>query len=421
MIRIVTHEDASSFEIKRTAHQDVLEKVTAIVADIRENGDAALFSYSKKFDGVQAFEVPQADIEAAFENTDENFKRILTRAKDNITAYHALQKRTGFIHESDGVVMGQRIIPLERVGVYVPGGTSAYPSTVLMDAIPAKIAGVREIIMVSPPQKDGKLSADVLAAAKIAGVDRVFAMGGAHAIAALAYGTETVPMVDKIVGPGNIWVVTAKKLVYGQVGLDMVAGPSDILIIADNLANPAFVAADLLSQAEHGALSQAILITTSEALAKAVQTELSVQLAKLPRREEAEASLRDNGMIILTSSLKASADLANKIAPEHLELCVNEPFALLPLIKNAGSVFLGHFTPEALGDYMAGPNHTLPTEGTARFSSPLSVDDFCKKSSFLYYSKDAFNQIASDVAEFAAREGLKAHAESAIVRTKREG
>ena len=319
------------------------------------------------------------------------------------------------------MITGFRYLPLERVGIYVPGGTASYPSTVLMNALPAKIAGVKEVVMVTPPNKaTGKVRDELLAAAWLAGVDRVFAIGGAQAVAALAYGTETVPKVDKIVGPGNIFVATAKRRVFGLVDIDMIAGPSEILVIADGNSDPAFVAADLLSQAEHDKLASAVLITTSPALAQQVQAEVERQLADLPRQEIARCSMENNGKILLADSLEEAVSLSNRIAPEHLELCVDDPFALLPQIKNAGSVFLGRSAPEALGDYLAGPNHTLPTSGTARFSSPLSVDDFIKKSSYLWYTPEALARVGDRVADFAAREGLDAHGRSVLIRTQKE-
>ena len=395
------------------------EAVAGIIADVRKNGDEAVLSYTAKFDGVnlEALEVTEKEKQAAIANVDADFLEILKEAAENISAYHSKQKRNGFLMtEQPGVVLGQKITALDCVGIYVPGGTAAYPSTVLMDAIPAKLAGVGEIIMVTPPCADGTISADILAAAHVAGVDRIFKIGGAQAVAALAYGTKSVPRVDKIVGPGNIFVATAKRMVYGQVDIDMIAGPSEILVIADSTANPEHIAADLLSQAEHDKLAASFLVTTDEAFAKEVAQELERQLSVLPREEIARSSIENNGAIIITGSLENAVDISNRIAPEHLEVCTAEPFALLPVIKHAGSIFLGMNAPEALGDYFAGPNHTLPTSGTARFASGLSVDDFIKKSSIIYYERDAFLQKADRIADFARHEGLEAHARSVLVR-----
>ena len=357
------------------------------------------------------------EIDAAWEAVDPHFQKTLEMARENIAAFHRRQLHDDFvITDQPGIVLGQRYTPIERVGVYVPGGTASYPSTVLMDVVPAKLAGVKEIIMVTPPAPDGSIKAEILAAAKVAGVDRIFKLGGAGAVAALAYGTQSVPRVDKIVGPGNIFVATAKRKVFGLVNIDMIAGPSEILVVADGGCNPAWVAADLLSQAEHDKLASAVLVTDSETLAQAVAEELERQLAALPRREIAAASIDNNGKIILTDSLEKAVEIANRIAPEHLELSVADPFALLPSVRNAGSIFLGRHVPEALGDYLAGPNHTLPTSGTARFSSPLGVDDFVKRSSFLYYSPKALEKVADRVVEFAQREGLDAHGRSVSIR-----
>lgn len=396
------------------------ETVAKIIADVRQNGDAAVKEYCRRFDGAapDVLEVTRAERQAAFESADPEWIRILKRAAENIRAFHEKQKRTGFfMDEKPGVVMGQRVLPLKRVGIYVPGGTASYPSTVLMNCIPAKIAGVSEVVMVTPA-RDGKISGDILAAAEIAGVDRIFKIGGAQAVAALCYGTESVPKADKIVGPGNLYVATAKRMVYGLVDIDMVAGPSEILIIADETANPAHVAADMLSQAEHDRLASAVLVTTSGQLAADVSAEIESQLEKLPRRDIAREAIDLYSAVIVSDTLETAAKISNEIAPEHLELCVDAPFGLLPLIENAGSVFLGKYAPEALGDYFAGPNHTLPTSGTARFSSPLSVDDFVKKSSFLYYEKEALSKEAADIAAFARREGLEAHARSVESRLK---
>lgn len=352
----------------------------------------------------------------AFSQTDETFISVLSEAKENITRFHSRQVRNSFIiNETDGVITGQKIVPIEKVGLYVPGGTAAYPSSVLMNCIPAKIAGVKEIVMVTPPT-GGAVNPAILAAAKIAGVDRIFKIGGAQAVAALAYGTESVPMVDKIVGPGNVYVAEAKRQVFGKVAIDMIAGPSEILVIADGKSNPKFVAADLLSQAEHDKNAGAVLICDSFELAERVQREIEIQLLRLPRQEIARASVENNGKIIVTDSISAAIEAANEIAPEHLELCLDNPFDYLDKIKHAGSVFMGRFCPEALGDYFAGPNHTLPTGGTARFSSPLSVDDFVKKTQYTYYTDSAFSKIADKVAYFAEKEGLSAHARSASIR-----
>ena len=398
--------------------QDVDGVVADIIARVRREGDAALYAYSRQFDGaaLDGLEVGPQELETAFNSVDKAFLSILERSAANITAFHTRQKRQGFvIDDAPGVVMGQKVTALDRVGVYVPGGTASYPSTVLMDVLPARIAGVGEIIMATPA-KNGVIPAEILAAARVAGVDRIFKIGGAQAIAALSYGTESVPRVDKIVGPGNVYVATAKRMVYGRVDIDMIAGPSEILVLADGTANPAHVAADLLSQAEHDVLASAVLVTTSQALADRVAQELEAQLNALPRERIARPSIENYGAIVVVDTLEQGIDVANRIAPEHMEVCVDEPFALLPLIRHAGSIFLGKNVPEALGDYFAGPNHTLPTNGTARFSSPLSVDDFTKKSSFIYYDKGALSRVAGDVAAFARREGLDGHARSVEIR-----
>ncbi|WP_337399622.1 histidinol dehydrogenase [Congzhengia sp.] len=397
---------------------NVADVVSEIIKTVREEGDSALFAYCEKFDKavLDSLEVPQSEIDEAFAQMDETFIKVLSEAKENITQFHSRQVRSSFIiNETDGVVTGQKVIPIEKVGLYVPGGTAAYPSSVLMNAIPAKIAGVKEIVMVTPPT-GGSVNPAILAAAKIAGVDRIFRIGGAQAVAALAYGTESVPKVDKIVGPGNAYVAEAKRQVFGRVAIDMIAGPSEILVVADEKSNPKYVAADLLSQAEHDKNASAVLICTSQELAVAVQQEIEIQLSSLPREEIARASIESNGKIIVTGSITDAISVANEIAPEHLELCMDNPFDYLDKIKNAGSIFMGRFCPEALGDYFAGPNHTLPTSGTARFSSPLSVDDFVKKSQYTYYTDEAFSKIADKVAYFAEKEGLSAHARSATVR-----
>ena len=400
---------------------DVSAAVGEIIENVKKNGDRALLAYTEKFDGVklESIKVTKEEIDEALRETEPEFMRILVRAAKNISAFHSRQKRTSFIIDDEpGVVMGQKIIPMDRAGIYVPGGTAAYPSTVLMDAIPAKLAGVKEIVMVTPPGKDGKVNSAILAAAGVAGVDSIYKVGGAQAIAALAYGTESVPRVDKIVGPGNAFVAEAKKQVYGQVSIDMIAGPSEIMIVSDGKSDPRALAADLLSQAEHDKLASAVLVTDSMRLAKEVQTEIEKQLPTLERREIARASIDNNGKIIVTDDFTKAIDVANRIAPEHLELCVDEPFDYLDRIRHAGSVFMGRNCPEALGDYMAGPNHTLPTGGTARFSSPLSVDDFVKKTQFTYFTADALSRLNKDVAYFARKEGLTAHAASALIRTE---
>ncbi|MBE5782989.1 MAG: histidinol dehydrogenase [Clostridiales bacterium] len=401
------------------AGNEIEAAVDEIIACVRAKGDQALMEYAARFDKaeISAVEVSEEEIEEAFRACDEGFLDTLRKAKENIWAFHAHQARNSFtVAEENGKVLGQRIIPLKRVGLYVPGGTASYPSSVLMNAIPPKIAGVKEIVITTPPGKDGKVAPAILCAAKIAGVNKIIKSGGAQAVAALAYGTESVPAVDKIVGPGNVYVATAKRRVYGIVDIDMIAGPSEILVLADGKSNPAYVAADLLSQAEHDQLASAILVTDSEELAKAVQAEVEKQLNKLPRQEIARASIENNGKIIVAHDLYQGVEIANLIAPEHLEICVDEPFSYLGAIESAGSVFLGRNAPEALGDYWAGPNHTLPTSGTARFSSPLSVDDFVKKSQFLYYSREALEQAKDHIVSFANREGLSAHANSVAIR-----
>ena len=421
MIRIMKLKEIAPEEIfaRSNPQVDVSAVVREILAAVRAQGDKALYDYCEKFDHVAlpSLEVSQAEKDEAMQAVDPAFLEILRMAAENIRAFHRQQVRTSFIlTDRPGVVMGQKIMPIEKVGLYVPGGTAAYPSTVLMDAIPAKIAGCREIVIVTPPGKDGKVPAAILAAAQIAGVDRVFKVGGAQAVAALAYGTKTLPKVDKIVGPGNAFVAEAKRQVFGLVAIDMIAGPSEILVLADGSCDAKVVAADLLSQAEHDKMASAVLVTDSEALAEAVAQEIERQLKTLPREEIARASIDNNGKIIVTGDLAAAIDVANALAPEHLELCVEQPFDYLDRITNAGSIFLGKNCPEALGDYLAGPNHTLPTSGTARFSSPLSVDDFVKKSQYTYFTRDALGQVAEQIAAFARQEGLEAHARSAVVR-----
>ena len=401
------------------AEENVSAAVDAVLAEVKKNGDSALRVYTKRFDGadLQQLQVTKEELDEAWESLDAEFIKTLEMAAENIRVFHEKQVHQDFVlTDKPGIVMGQRYTPIEKVGICVPSSPVAFPSTILMNVIPAKIAGVKEIVIVTPPDENGKISAEALAAALIAGADQIFKVGGAQAVAALAYGTESVPKVDKIVGPGGIFVATAKRKVFGQVDIDMIAGPSEILVVADGGANPAWVAADLLSQAEHDTLASPVLVTDSADLAAAVQAEVERQLELLPRRDVARKSVDDNGKIIVTDDIEKAVDAANLIAPEHLELCVEEPFALLPRVKNAGSIFLGRSAPEALGDYFAGPNHTQPTSGTARFSSPLSVDDFVKKSSFLYYTQDALAAVTDRVADFARREGLHAHARSVTIR-----
>jgi histidinol dehydrogenase len=403
---------------RTTGNGDVAAVVSEILKNVRENGDSALLKYCRKFDNAEpgSLEVTKSEIDKAFEKADKEFVSALKKARENIAEFHAQQMRNGFIiSRENGVVTGQKIVPLKRVGIYVPGGTAAYPSSVLMNAVPAKIAGVKEVIMATP-SKGGNVNPDILAAAKIAGVDRIFKIGGAQAIAALAFGTETVPRVDKIAGPGNAYVAEAKKQVFGDVGIDMIAGPSEILIIADEGSRDKHLAADMLSQAEHDRDAAAVLITDSEKIAEEVKGELERQIIKLPRREIARCSIDNNGKIIIVDSIKTAVSLANKLAPEHLEICVDNPFDYLGSVENAGSVFLGRNCPEAAGDYIAGPNHTLPTGGTARFSSPLSVDDFVKKIQYTYYTKNALSEAAEDISLLAEKEGLSAHAKSVMVR-----
>ena len=421
MIKIMKYGQISASEIfaRNESELDVSDIVTDIIADVRKNGDAALLAYAKKFDKAEltSLEVSDAEIEEAFASVEPEFVEILREAAANIRAFHEKQMRQGFaLRQENGVVIGQKITPIEKAGLYVPGGTAAYPSTVLMDSIPAKIAGCKEICIATPPSANGRINPVILAAAKIAGVDRIFKMGGAQAIAALAYGTQSVPKVDKIVGPGNAFVAEAKRQVFGRVSIDMIAGPSEILVIADGKSDPAYVAADLLSQAEHDKMASAVLVTDSEELALQVQTEIEKQLSKLPREEIARVSIENNGKIIIAENFDDVLAVANEIAPEHLELCVDNPFDYLDKVQNAGSIFMGRYCPEALGDYFAGPNHTLPTSGTARFSSPLSVDDFIKKTQYTYYTKEALDKVGQKVAFFAEKEGLSAHARSATIR-----
>ena len=421
MISIKKYADMKSDPIflRESRSYGVEGAVSEILQAVQTNGDRALFDFTHRFDRAElaSLAVSQDEIEAAFASVDAGLIEVMREAAENIRAFHSRQVRPGFvIADKPGIVLGQRVLPLERVGLYVPGGTASYPSTVLMDAIPAKLAGVPEVVMVTPPAPDGSVSPVILAAAKIAGVDKIFKLGGAQAVAALAYGTESVPRVDKIVGPGNAYVAEAKRQVFGLVDIDMIAGPSEILIVADGASNPAHVAADMLSQAEHDKMASAVLVTDSEALARDVQAELERQIPLLPRAEIARASIDANGKIILVGSIAEAIGISNAIAPEHLEICVDNPFDYLSRVTSAGSVFLGRHCPEALGDYFAGPNHTLPTGGTARFSSPLSVDDFVKKSAFSYYDGDALRAAAGKIAAFAESEGLHAHARSALIR-----
>ena len=426
MIRIAKADGVSERELinqLKARSGEIDRKVTSAVTDIlnnvKQNGDDAVREYTLKFDRhmPSKFEISREEIDSSPDKCDRDFILALYKAADNIRDFHARQKQQSWLEpKQNGVILGQRIRGLKRVGVYVPGGTAAYPSSVLMNVIPAKIAGVKEIVMVTPPQKDGTANPDILAAAKIAGVDRVFLMGGAQAVAALAYGTQSVPKVDKIVGPGNIFVATAKKLLYGTVDIDMIAGPSEILIVADKSANPKFLAADLMSQAEHDKMASAILLTTSEETANETAKELSRQMQTLERRDIIEQSLNDFGAIIVCKDISEAVDFANELAPEHLELAVENPMEYIGRVDNAGSVFLGHYSPEPLGDYFAGPNHVLPTSGTARFFSPLSVDSFIKKSSFIYYTEPALSEAKDDIIKLAETEGLTAHANSIKVR-----
>ena len=424
MIKILKLDEANKIKIFERAvnyenNINLHDAVANIINDVKARGDDALRDYELKFDKVnlENLEVTRDEMSEALNLVEPEFLEILKRAANNIKDFHARQVRNNFIvDKADGVILGQRIIPLEKVGLYIPGGTAAYPSSVLMNAIPAKLAGVEQIIMTTPPMSNGKVNPNILAAALVAGVNKIYKLGGAQAIAALAFGTESVVKVDKITGPGNMYVAEAKRQVFGHVAIDMIAGPSEILVIADANNKASWLAADLLSQAEHDVNASAVLITSSENLAREVQQEIEAQLDKLERHEIARASIENNGKIILVNNLDRAVEIANEIAPEHLELCVDEPFNWLGKIKNAGSVFLGRYCPEALGDYYAGPNHTLPTSGTARFSSPLSVDDFVKKSQFIYYTQEAMSKAAQDVADFAYKEGLTGHAASALSR-----
>ncbi len=421
MIKILKYGEVENSEIfaRVVPKTDVESIVSEIIANVRKNGDKALFEYCEKFDKAKlsSLLVTPKELADAMDKVEPEFVEVLKKAATNIRKFHEKQVRNGFIiNDENGIVMGQKVIPIDRAGLYVPGGTAAYPSTVLMNAIPAKIAGCKEVVMVTPPGADGSINPAILAAANIAGVDKIFKVGGAQAVAALAYGTESVPKVDKIVGPGNAFVAEAKRQVFGQVSIDMIAGPSEILVVADGKSNPKFVAADLLSQAEHDKLASAVLVTDSEELANAVSLELERQIPMLERCEIARCSIDDNGKIIVADDLKKAIEIANEIAPEHLELCVDNPFDYLGEIRHAGSVFMGRSCPEALGDYFSGANHTLPTGGTAKFSSPLSVDDFVKKTQYTYYTEDALSRVANDIDLFAKKEGLTAHAKSATIR-----
>ena len=425
MIRIFDNEietkDILSREI--AAYPEFEGTVKEIIAVVREKGDRALIEYAEKFDRVSldSLVVSDDEIKEAFEKVDPALIEVIKTAKENIEEYHRMQLRQGFrLEKRGGIVLGQKITPIEKAGIYVPGGTASYPSTVLMNAVPAKIAGVKQTVMTTPPGRDGKVKPEILAAASICGVDKIIKCGGAQAIAALAYGTESVPKVDKIVGPGNIFVALAKRQVFGVVNIDMIAGPSEILVVADGNAEPAFVAADLLSQAEHDKLASAVLVTDSRALADKVSAELERQIPLLEREEIARASIDNNGKIIVVESVERAIEIANLIAPEHLELYLDEPFKYLDSVQNAGSVFLGKYSPEPLGDYFAGPNHTLPTGGSARFSSALSVDDFIKKTQYIYYPESELEKVSQDIAAFARSEGLGAHAAAVEIRFKKE-
>ena len=424
MIRILKYEEQNRAAIfSRSVNKtDVSATVSEIIENVKQNGDKALFFYNEKFDKarIKQLAVTEGEIEAALKNVSPDFLEILKKAAANIRAFHSRQKREGFLIEENGTVIGQKIIPVDTAGLYVPGGTAAYPSTVLMDAIPAKIAGCRQVMIVTPPDSKGNVNPAILAAAYVAGVDKIFKVGGAQAIAALAFGTESIPKADKIVGPGNAFVAEAKRQVFGEVSIDMIAGPSEIMIISDSKSQPEVIAADMLSQAEHDKLATAVLITDSEPFAKAVAENIESQLCRLERQEIARAAIENNSKIIITGDLEAAVELANEIAPEHLEICVDDPWKYFEKVRHAGSVFLGRFCPEALGDYFAGPNHTLPTSGTAKFSSPLSVDDFIKKTQVTYYTKEALDLVADDIAVFAKTEGLTAHAKSVLIRTEKK-
>ncbi|MEI0487934.1 histidinol dehydrogenase [Brachyspira pulli] len=423
MIKTINYKECKSLDDillrSQFSHDDINEKVKAILEDVKQNGDNALKKYAKMFDNaeIENLEVTQEEIDEAYKNIDERFKETLKLAYNNIEKFHKKQLRNSYItNEEDGIVMGQIINPIEKVGVYIPGGTAVYPSSLLMNVVPAKVAGVNEIVLVSPPNKEGKINSNILAAAKVAGVNRVFKTGGAQAIAALSYGTESIPKVYKIVGPGNIYVAMAKRLVFGEVSIDMVAGPSEVLIIADETANPIHIAADMLAQAEHDKLASSILITISKEIAEKTKEELYKQLEKLRRKDIAMESIENNGRIIITETIDEAIYISNEIAPEHLEISIKDPFSVLSKVKNAGSIFLGDYTPEALGDYLSGANHVIPTSGTAKFASPLSVDDFIKKSYITYYTKDALEKVKDNVINFAEHESLEAHANSVRIR-----
>ena len=423
MIKVINYKECKSLDDillrSQFSHDDVNEKVKAILEDVKKNGDNALKKYSKMFDNaeIETLEVTEKEIEEAYNRVDDKFKETLKLAYNNIEKFHKKQLRNSYItNEEDGIVMGQIINPIEKVGVYIPGGTAVYPSSLLMNVVPAKVAGVNEIVLVSPPNKEGKINSNILAAAKVAGVNRVFKTGGAQAIAALSYGTESIPKVYKIVGPGNIYVAMAKRLVFGEVSIDMVAGPSEVLIIADETASPIHIAADMLAQAEHDKLASSILITTSKEIAEKTKEELYKQLEKLSRKDIAMESIENNGRIIITETIDEAIYISNEIAPEHLEISIKDPFSVLSKVKNAGSIFLGDYTPEALGDYLSGANHVIPTSGTAKFASPLSVDDFIKKSYITYYTKDALEKVKDNVINFAEHESLEAHANSVRIR-----
>ncbi|MEI0476877.1 histidinol dehydrogenase [Brachyspira pulli] len=423
MIKTINYKECKSLDDillrSQFSHDDINEKVKAILEDVKQNGDNALKKYAKMFDNaeIENLEVTQEEIDEAYKNTDEKFKETLKLAYNNIEKFHKKQLRNSYItNEEDGIVMGQIINPIEKVGVYIPGGTAVYPSSLLMNVVPAKVAGVNEIVLVSPPNKEGKINNNILAAAKVAGVNRVFKTGGAQAIAALSYGTESIPKVYKIVGPGNIYVAMAKRLVFGEISIDMVAGPSEVLIIADETANPIHIAADMLAQAEHDKLASSILITTSKEIAEKTKEELYKQLEKLSRKDIAMESIENNGRIIITETIDEAIYISNEISPEHLEISIKDPFSVLSKVKNAGSIFLGDYTPEALGDYLSGANHVIPTSGTAKFASPLSVDDFIKKSYITYYTKDALEKVKDNVINFAEHESLEAHANSVRIR-----
>lgn len=421
MIKILTYGQSLDSQIFSRVQEkaNVEQIVSDIIQKVKTEGDSALYDYTLKFDGAKldSLQVTSQEIDEAMAQVDPEFIRILRSASENIRAFHQNQVRKGFtLEKEDGIIVGQKVTPVDRAGLYVPGGTAAYPSTVLMDSIPALVAGVKEVVMVTPPSKDGKINPVILAAAKIAGVNKIYKVGGAQAIAALAFGTQSIPKVDKIVGPGNAFVAQAKKQVFGTVSIDMIAGPSEIMVIADNTNSAKVIAADLLSQAEHDKMASAVLVTDSIDFAKQVQEQLEIQIPLLPRQEIARASIEDNGKIIVVENIDKAIEIANTIAPEHLEVCLDDAFSYLDKIKHAGSIFLGKYCPEAIGDYYAGTNHTLPTSGTARFSSPLSVDDFVKKTQFTYYTEKALKKVCEDVSYFATMEGLDAHAKSATIR-----